>query len=44
MLSARLETAIDMNLIQFNYENDKRKRENEVSPFEKLSNVQWEIK
>lgn len=30
MISARLETAIDMNFIQFNYENDKKRRENEV--------------
>lgn len=30
MLRSRLETAIDMNYIQFNYENDKKRRENEV--------------
>lgn len=39
MMSSRLETAIDMNFIQFNYENDKKKRENEVIVF--LSNILW---
>lgn len=38
MLNARLETAIDMNFIQFNYENDKKRRENEVSLTKTLSN------
>lgn len=38
MLSSRLETAIDMNFVQFNYENDKKKRENEVSHIQKLTN------
>lgn len=44
MLRGRLETAIDMNYIQFNNENDKKRRENEVGfiPIQILQNNQLE--